>query len=172
MDHHQKGHRVEISLEHSTLCVSYWCTSYTGNTWSWSLSCTKRTIFEISLTPWHFSHHFWAVHHVTDGTVVEELDFGPFHPLSLVNLLLLLQYQLHKQLLHLLVAVVDAELLKAMRDEIYITVNNFENGLVWNSTCFARRLQSHRCQAHWWQWWRLHLEGWLPSEHWYDSPAS
>lgn len=42
----------------------------------------------------------------------------PGDALPLVLLLLLLQHQLDEQLLQLLIAVVDAELLEAVRDEI------------------------------------------------------
>ena len=54
------------------------------------------------------------VDQVADDHVVEVVDVLPLDPLPLVLLLLLLQHQLDEQLLELLVAVVDAELLKTV----------------------------------------------------------
>ena len=51
---------------------------------------------------------------LADDHVVEVVDVLPLDPLPLVLLLLLLQHQLDEQLLELLVAVVDAELLKTV----------------------------------------------------------
>ena len=54
------------------------------------------------------------VDQLADDHVVEVVDVLPLDPLPLVLLLLLLQHQLDEQLLQLLVAVVDAELLKTV----------------------------------------------------------
>ena len=54
------------------------------------------------------------VDQLADDHVVEVVDVLPLDPLPLVLLLLLLQHQLDEQLLELLVAVVDAELLKTV----------------------------------------------------------
>ena len=54
------------------------------------------------------------VDQLADDHVVEVVDVLPLDPLPLVLLLLLLQHQLDEELLQLLVAVVDAELLKTV----------------------------------------------------------
>ena len=54
------------------------------------------------------------VDQLADDHVVEVVDVLPLDSLPLVLLLLLLQHQLDEQLLQLLVAVVDAELLKTV----------------------------------------------------------
>ena len=54
------------------------------------------------------------VNQLADDHVVEVVDVLPLDPLPLVLLLLLLQHQLDEELLQLLVAVVDAELLKTV----------------------------------------------------------
>ena len=54
------------------------------------------------------------VDRLADDHVVEVVDVLPLDSLPLVLLLLLLQHQLDEQLLQLLVAVVDAELLKTV----------------------------------------------------------
>ena len=53
--------------------------------------------------------------------IVEVLHVDPLNPLPLILLLLLLQHELDEQLLQFLVAVVDAELLKA------VVVKHLEN---------------------------------------------
>ena len=54
------------------------------------------------------------VDQLADDHVVKVVDVLPLDPLPLVLLLLLLQHQLDEQLLQLLIAVVDAELLKTV----------------------------------------------------------
>ena len=53
-----------------------------------------------------------AIHHPADWLVVEVVDVDPLDPLTAIFLLLLPQYQLHKELLEFLVAIVDAKLFK------------------------------------------------------------
>lgn len=70
--------------------------------------CTRSNIIvvEIVLTPMP------SLNQVADDDVVEVLDGLPLDALAQVFLLLLLQRQLDEQLLELLVAEVDAELLE------------------------------------------------------------
>ena len=63
------------------------------------------------------------VDELADDLVVEVFDGDPVDPLLPVLLLLLLQDQLNEQLLQLLVAVVDAKLLKAVFVEHLKPVN-------------------------------------------------
>jgi len=59
-------------------------------------------------------YFFWNIHHGAESLIVKELDLDPVHPFLLIYCLFLTQYQLYEELLQLLIAVVDAELLKAV----------------------------------------------------------
>lgn len=58
--------------------------------------------------------HVRSINRPTDVLVVEIVYMHPSHSLCLVDRLLLLKNQLGEQLLHLLVAIIDAELLKTI----------------------------------------------------------
>ena len=53
-----------------------------------------------------------GIHHFADGLIVEVVNVNPLDSLVAVFVLFSAQYQLHKELLQLLIAVVDTELLK------------------------------------------------------------
>ena len=65
----------------------------------------------------------WLVYQLADDHVVEVVNVLPLDALPLVLLLLLLQHQLDEDLLQLLVAVVDAELLETVLAEDLETID-------------------------------------------------
>ncbi len=69
-----------------------------------------------------------------DGLVVEVLDVHPLDALAEVLLLLTLQHQLNEQLLQLLIAVVDAELLETEDARTHARTHTHAHTLKFNST--------------------------------------
>ena len=67
-------------------------------------------MFLVTLPP----HLTVGINHGTNGLVVEVVDVHPLYSLIAVLFLLSLQHQLNKKLLQFFIAVVDAELFKAI----------------------------------------------------------
>ena len=63
------------------------------------------------------------LHEVTNNPVVKEFNWCPLDSFAFVFFLFLLQHQFNKQLLQLFVAVVDAELFKAVSFENFKSVD-------------------------------------------------
>ena len=66
---------------------------------------------------------------VTNDAIIEVLHSDPFDAFSLILFLFLLQYQHYKELLQFLIAVVDAELLKAVQIKTEMRVNASKKAL-------------------------------------------
>ena len=79
---------------------------------------------ETSLIQHRYDAFMLFLHQIADDAVVEVLHRDPLDAFSLILFLLLFQDQLNEQLLKFLIAVVDAELLKAEKDNILICGRN------------------------------------------------
>ena len=99
---------------------------------------TERIKTYIQIDEIHSHTYRWIgfrffVNELTDGSIVEVVDVDPLDALVLVLLLLLFQNELDEELLQLLIAVVDAELLKAAsRKQVHkvITTESYINFLI------------------------------------------
>lgn len=64
-----------------------------------------------------------SFHQITYNLIIEVFNVGPLDAFPVVFFLLLLEYQLNKQLLKLLVTIVDAELFEAVVVEYFKTID-------------------------------------------------